>query len=147
MFGAVQRLDITLGDSSLSKTADGGYHIKGRTSTGNASMDLVVKGLKPAARHGHDGVVNGEVGDEMFYYCVTRCQLSGSVTINGKKLDIVKGQAWYDHEYGGSTTYSEAASPMFFQYAWNWASVQLNNGFEVCACVCERRGVCTARVL
>ena len=118
-------------DGSLVKTADGAYHITIKTETGDAALDVLVRPQKPAARHGTDGVVNGTPGDEMFYYCCTRCELTGSVVVGGKKLAITKGQAWYDHEYGGSNAYSEEAAHMFYQYAWNWASVQLTNGWEV----------------
>jgi predicted secreted hydrolase len=127
----MQHLEIVFTDGSLVKTADGAYHITIKTETGDAALDVLVRPQKPAARHGTDGVVNGTPGDEMFYYCCTRCELTGSVVVGGKKLAITKGQAWYDHEYGGSNAYSEEAAHMFYQYAWNWASVQLTNGWEV----------------
>lgn len=136
----LQRLEIVLGATSLTKTSDGGYHIQCFDAEGKAAMDVVVKGKKAPARHGNDGVVNGTPGDEMFYYCMTSCSISGSITLEGVKEEIMGGKAWYDHEFGGSMTYSEEASPMFFQYAWNWASVQLENGYEVgvgCVCCCS----------
>lgn len=34
-------------------------------------------------RNGRNGVVVGASGDDMFYYCITRMNVSGSITVNG----------------------------------------------------------------
>ncbi|CAN5405938.1 hypothetical protein BH10PSE16_BH10PSE16_20270 [soil metagenome] len=55
-----------------------------------------------------------------YYYSLTRLQTSGTVTINGEKLDV-SGVTWMDHEYGAFGT---AINPV----KWVLQDMQLDNG-------------------
>ena len=132
-----QKLFCTIGDSRLERTPEGNYAILAVDGKNENVLNIVVKPKKNAVRHGTNGIVKGHNGDDMFYYCVTRCELEGSIRIKGKDVPIKSGQAWYDHEFGGTAV---ADLSEVYRYGWNWASVQLNNGWEVrvWCCVFER---------
>jgi len=65
----------------------------------------------------------------MFYYFIPRCDVTGTFTLNGEKKAIKSGSGWYDHEFGGKRE-SDSDVPAM-NYAWNWAAVQLDNGYEL----------------
>eukprot|EP00755_Sulcionema_specki_P011004 Sspe_Gene.47983::Locus_24723_Transcript_1_1_Confidence_1.000_Length_2524::g.47983::m.47983 len=61
----------------------------------------------------------------MFYYFIPRCGVRGELQI-GEKTFKVAGSGWYDHEFGGT-----AQSKNTVGDAWNWISVQLDDGSDV----------------
>jgi len=124
------RLHITIGDSLLQRLPDGTYSISAIDGKGLNGLNVIIHPRKPAVRHGTNGIVKGHQGDDMFYYCVTRCELTGSIKVRGKDIAVRSGQAWYDHEFGGTM---QGDLSEFFRYGWNWASIQLNNGWELSA--------------
>lgn len=113
--------------SSVTKDRSGRYLLKAATEDGKTSIDFVLNPVKPAVRHGKDGVVKGHDGDDMYYYLIPRCNLSGSFSVDGVSRKVASGAGWYDHEFGGYR--SEETVPM--NYAWNWAAIQLDNNYEL----------------
>uniref|UniRef100_A0A7S2WJU5 AttH domain-containing protein n=1 Tax=Mucochytrium quahogii TaxID=96639 RepID=A0A7S2WJU5_9STRA len=120
----------------------------------DCKVDLEFNPQKDAVRHGDHGVVKGRQGDDMYYYCIPRCVVSGTVTVprptkrGGEQLlsdvlDVSKGSGWYDHEFGGKPEeewdYGEGvednddAEQHMVRYAWNWVAAQLEDGSEVTA--------------
>jgi predicted secreted hydrolase len=61
--------------------------------------------------------------DNNYYFSLTRMQASGSITIDGEKLDV-QGITWMDHEYGAFGT---QANPV----KWILQDMQLSNGYSV----------------
>lgn len=130
---ATDRLDLRYGTSTFAKQADGTYalHIAD-------GCDLVFALEKPPCRHGDDGVVRGTAGEQMFYYFVPRCRVTGSVQLDGQRVEIARGQGWYDHEFGGhveepaaEATAGEGAG--IRDLGWNWTAIQLADGRDLTA--------------
>lgn len=128
----VVRLDkvaLDFESAQLTKDAKGAYVLKCRMPDGQTAVELTLTPEKPPVRHGLNGVVKGHHGDDMFYYCIPRCKLTGHVTLDGKRQPIAGGSGWYDHEFGG-VSQEDTGTPSM-QYAWNWAAIQLDDGFDI----------------
>ena len=102
-------------------------------------------------RQGDDGVVRGSGDESMFYYFIPRCTATGTVTLGGLTHEIAQGSGWYDHEFGVGEREdvddeAEARLPDAQraeihagrraryerrQVAWNWISMQLDDGSEL----------------
>jgi geranylgeranyl pyrophosphate synthase/predicted secreted hydrolase len=127
------KLNLDYENATVTKRSDGAYIVNALHSDGEESgFSLAFLPQKPAVRHGKDGVVAGHDGDDMFYYFIPRCEVTGTVKLNGETQTITKGQGWYDHEFGGKMP-EEGADRM--NYAWNWAAVQLDNKYEITAAI------------
>lgn len=123
-----EKLHVDLESAVISKDRSGNYVLTCTTPGNAASLELVFKAEKPAVRHGLDGVVKGHDGDDMFYYCIPRCGVTGTFSVDGVKHSVQQGQGWYDHEFGGKAPENDVP---IMNYAWNWAAVQLGNGYEL----------------
>ncbi|HVT08417.1 MAG TPA: polyprenyl synthetase family protein [Polyangia bacterium] len=141
-----RRLELDFGGARYTKLADGRYRLELASDRLGVGADLTFTLRKAPARHGDDGVVRGAAGEQMFYYFVPRCDVAGAVTLDGLAQPIVKGQGWYDHEFGGQLESGAVppvqatpasgpppAAPERVDIAWNWASVQLDDGRDVSA--------------
>lgn len=126
---SLTELSLNFESAVLTKNKNGAYLLNCTTPDGKTGVELVLDPSKPAVRHGLDGVVKGHDGDDMFYYCIPRTKLSGHFTLDGKRTPIASGSGWYDHEFGG-VPQEETGTPGM-QYAWNWAAVQLDDGYDV----------------
>lgn len=129
---ATDRLHVQYGASSFEKI-DGGYKL--RLHNDDAQLELVFAPQKPATRHGDDGVVRGNANEEMFYYFIPRCGVTGTVTLDGE-THAAEGSGWYDHEFGGyvageETSTGEGAG--IRDLGWNWTAVQLDDGTDLTA--------------
>ena len=127
---ALDRLDFSSEGASLSKDAAGNYRVQCQTPDGRTALDLVFRPRKQAVRHGLDGVVKGHDGDDMFYYLIPRCDVTGSFATDGEHRAVAEGgSGWYDHEFGGKRASPDEVPAM--EYAWNWAAIQLDNGVDL----------------
>jgi len=129
---SMEALNMDMEDATLTKNSSGEYVINARIPGTDSSLSLRFAPKKTPVRHGLNGVVKGHDGDDMFYYFIPRCGVTGSLTVRGETF-AVTGDGWYDHEFGG--LYRKESTAMNHNYAWNWAAVQLNNGWEVTAAV------------
>jgi geranylgeranyl pyrophosphate synthase len=124
------KLHLDFESAALTKNRAGCYVLSCSTPDGKTGIEFVLSPEKPPVRHGLDGVVKGHDGDDMFYYCIPRCSLSGHFTLDGKRAPIAAGgSGWYDHEFGGVSQEDTGTPGM--QYAWNWAAIQLSDGYDV----------------
>jgi len=129
---SLSSLSLDFESATLNKdSSTGNYRLRCSVPSGKVGVDLVFSPLKSPVRHGLDGVVKGHDGDDMFYYCIPRCAVTGNVTLDGKVTPLATSGAsgWYDHEFGGVTQESTGTPGM--QYAWNWAAIQLSDGYDV----------------
>ncbi len=129
---SLQQLDLNFDDQSLRKRDDGSYELSVRHEHLSYGFDVVLQPLVAPARHGEDGVVRGVSGEDMFYYFIPRCTLTGSVTLPGGVETIAQGSGWYDHEFGthlSEQTVQEKAGNI----GWNWCGVQLADGSAISA--------------
>ncbi|NKB18813.1 MAG: carotenoid 1,2-hydratase [Pseudanabaena sp. CRU_2_10] len=58
------------------------------------------------------------------------CAVTGTITLDDRCLNIKEGRGWYDHEFG-KLNQKPAFDGIAQDIAWNWISVQLENGYEV----------------
>jgi geranylgeranyl pyrophosphate synthase/predicted secreted hydrolase len=133
---ALDRLHVQYGSGSFEKQANGSYRVRLVHADEKTACDLVFAPQKQPIRHGDDGVVRGNAGEQMFYYFIPRCAVTGTVTIDGETVAVDAGQGWYDHEFGGyvadeSAPQGEGAG--IRDLGWNWTAVQLDNGTELTA--------------
>ena len=137
---APDRLHLQYGGASFEKLADGSYRVQiaAAAHTSFAGCDLTFAPRKPPARHGDDGVVRGNAGEQMFYYFIPRCAVTGSITLDGETTPLAAGQGWYDHEFGGYVTPDAAAAADgegagIRDLGWNWTAIQLDDGTDLTA--------------
>jgi len=136
---ALDRLELDYDGNRFWKGDDGRYHLELRRFDDASACSLVFTPQKPAVRHGKDGVVKGTSGEDMFYYFISRCDLSGHIEIDGETLELAHGDGWYDHEFGGQRPEEEEIETQsgFIhrpqEIAWNWLALQLDDGTELTA--------------
>jgi len=133
-----RKLELDFGGARFDKLDDGRYRLRLTSDRMQAGADLTFRLSKPPTRHGDDGVVRGMAGEQMFYYFIPRCEVTGTVTLDGRAQPIAKGQGWYDHEFGGpgqprGDADGDPKPPEVVDIAWNWAAVQLQDGRDVSA--------------
>jgi geranylgeranyl pyrophosphate synthase/predicted secreted hydrolase len=129
-----RKLELDYDGARFWKDDAGEYHLE-LGGNGPSGCAITFKLAKPVTRHGDDGVVRGPSGEDMFYYFVPRCEVRGTVTLDGRQVPIERGQGWYDHEFGGprAEAIDPNKKPERPDVAWNWASVQLDSGDELTA--------------
>ncbi|MBP6632051.1 MAG: polyprenyl synthetase family protein [Kofleriaceae bacterium] len=146
------RLDLDYAGARFTRRPDGSYHLHLDNPRDGSGCDLVFTPRKPATRHGDDGVVRGTGGEQMFYYFVPRCAVTGSVTVDGVALPVATASSagWYDHEFGGYVAEKATPAPALTHgsrtgeaplgegagvrnLGWNWTAVQLDDGTDLSA--------------
>jgi geranylgeranyl pyrophosphate synthase/predicted secreted hydrolase len=138
VFVGERRLELDFSGARLDKQDDGSYRISLFNQRAQTGCNIDFHPEKPPVRHGDDGVAKGTMCEDMFYYILPRCRLTGSVIINGIEQPIVSGAGWYDHEFGGYFSVapggesSEGSEPAH-NTAWNWTAIQLDDGNEITA--------------
>lgn len=135
VFVGDRRLELEFDGLSYRKDDAGRYHLHLRHNQFAVGADLVFDPQRAPVRHGEDGVVKGVSGEDMFYYFLPRCAVSGAVLLPGGSEAVAGGSGWYDHEFGlhqGKTT--EAGERQKGQeIGWNWLGIQLDDGRELSA--------------
>ncbi len=128
---SLDRLELDYDGNRFVKRTDGSYALTLSDAARGLGCELVFRPKKPATRHGTDGVTSRGTDHEMFYYFVPRCDVAGTVTLDGACLAVDAGTGWYDHEFG--STGEEGKGPTSSGLFWNWIAVQLDGGWEVSA--------------
>jgi geranylgeranyl pyrophosphate synthase/predicted secreted hydrolase len=129
---ALDRLHVQYGSSSFQKLEGGRYQV--RLVGEDVACELTLTPGKPAIRHGDDGVVRGNAGEQMFYYFIPRCAVTGSVRLDGE-THAAEGTGWYDHEFGGYVADGQPAGEGagIRDLGWNWTAIQLDDGTDLTA--------------
>jgi geranylgeranyl pyrophosphate synthase/predicted secreted hydrolase len=150
MFGPPARvarkgLGLAYGDDHLFKTESGQYRVELADQAQQIECKLTFTAKKAPIRHGLDGAVHGVADERMFYYFISRCEVSGSLTIEGETEVVSEGSGWYDHEFGSAPEATERArnAPAASgneETSWRWVSLQLDNGVDVSVYIISRRG-------
>ena len=132
---AKDRLALDYAGLRFEKEADGTYRLRLQNARDGAGCDLVFRLKKAPVLQGDDGVVKGPAGEDMFYYFLPRCEVTGTVTVQGKAHAVARGSGWYDHEFGALVpppgTDPTKLEPL--DIAWNWSATQLSDGTEISA--------------
>ena len=147
---AEDRLDLDYDGLRFRKEDGGSYSLTLHDPRSLAGCQLRFAPEKGPVRHGDEGRVRGPDGEEMFYYFLPRCRLTGSITLGGAAMQVASGSGWYDHEFGQATTFgapspaasasrksAPAAPPVPTEVAWNWLAAQLDDGSELTAYALE----------
>jgi geranylgeranyl pyrophosphate synthase/predicted secreted hydrolase len=128
-----ERLALDFDGRRLENLADGSYLLQLTSSEQDGGCRLRFSLEKPVVRHGEEGVLRSTSAEEMFYYLSPRCQVEGTLTLDGQSLQVSQGQGWYDHEFGCPP--SEPAAPGVTDQertvSWDWISGQLDNGWDL----------------
>jgi geranylgeranyl pyrophosphate synthase/predicted secreted hydrolase len=144
VFVSMERLDLDYSGDSFKKLDDGSYLLKLDSSRERAGCELTFVPKKPPTRHGDDGVVKGGDDEDMFYYFIPRCDVTGTLVYNGVELSVVEGSGWCDHEFGVGELLDEDLRDEPEEkkkerrrlkeeraVGWDWLSVQLDDGSEL----------------
>lgn len=107
---------------STSKNGDS-HHLMAKD--GNYSIDLELNETKQPVIQGQKGISRKAFapGCASHYYSITRMNTKGSITVDGKKLNV-QGQSWMDHEFGSNQLTKD-------QIGWDWFSIQLDDNREL----------------
>jgi geranylgeranyl pyrophosphate synthase/predicted secreted hydrolase len=133
VFVAENRLDLDYDGARFHKRSDGAYVLNLWSEHHQVGCDLVFEAQKKPIRHGDNGVVRGAHGEDMFYYFIPRCDVTGTVTTHGLKIPVQEASGWYDHEFGGYYSARTDEEQLPEEFAWNWLSLQLDDGSDVTA--------------
>ena len=104
-----------------------------RTAAGNFALDLRLKPVKPPVMHGEAGYSRkgSAPGNASCYYSLTRLETRGTITIDGRPLEIT-GSGWMDHEFSSELLEPETVG-------WDWFSLQMNDGTELMLFMLRRK--------
>jgi geranylgeranyl pyrophosphate synthase/predicted secreted hydrolase len=128
-----EKLALDYGGNCFCKLDDGSYRLTLFNDEQEIGCDLVFHPQKSPVRHGDHGVVRGISGEVMFYYFIPRCRVEGVIGIGDQLLPVKEGSGWYDHEFAIAGNEAEGLAHREHNIAWNWISVQLDNGYDVTA--------------
>src|SRR5262249_42075885 len=79
---------------------------------------------KPYVLHGGGtGVIRQSVAGTSHYYSATRMRASGTLRVSGKTV-AVKGQSWFDHQWGDYADDQRA-------FNWDWFSCRFDDRTEL----------------
>jgi len=134
-----EKLELDFGGLRYERLDDGSYRLSLTDAHTKSAAELVFAPRKPAVRHGDDGLVRGPGGEDMFYYFIPRCAVTGTITLEGAAHAVESGDGWLDHEFGAVTATptvtdaKPAAEGPREDVAWNWIAAQLADGSELTA--------------
>jgi geranylgeranyl pyrophosphate synthase/predicted secreted hydrolase len=128
----LEALELDFDGNCFVKLPDGSYQLTLAHAELPISCELKFTPDTAIVRHGDDGVVRGNAGEDMFYYFIPKCQVEGSLQVNGEALTVAQATGWYDHEFGKPQA-KVATGHIKHDIAWNWISAQLDNGYQVSA--------------
>lgn len=120
---AVGDLDVRLEDWTLERRGDDTLVLAGSGVDFALALELVPE--KPLVLHGSGGYSQKgpEPGNASGYTSWTRLAARGTLELDGRPR-AVRGQAWYDHEWGTSQLGEGVVG-------WDWFSLQLEGGREL----------------
>jgi predicted secreted hydrolase len=118
--GADDGFEFPVGGGLVSGSEGEAYRLVG--AAGGFSYDLSLHATTPALLHDHDGLVDFGPAGISYYYTRPRLETSGSVTTADGRVHAVTGLGWLDKQWGNFIP---------VQVAWDWASVQLDDGTDL----------------
>jgi len=110
---------VHYGDAGSLAAVDGVDNCYRLKLGGKDMVDITLRSTKPVMRVGGNGETGLVKPTDMYYYSLTRCNVTGD--INGAATKTGKG--WIDHQWGSSWTTQKAG--------WDWWGVQLDDGTDI----------------
>ena len=127
---SLDKLDIDFDGNQLVKQTNGDYYLKLVHPEGIISAEITFSPQIAPVRHGDNGVVKGVSAEDMFYYFIPNCKVNGLFSLKENTFSVDNCGGWYDHEFG---KYQEGSTAEDHDVAWNWLSVQMDNGKQLSA--------------
>jgi predicted secreted hydrolase len=90
---------------------------------GTDKVNLRLTGTKPPMPVGGKGETGLAKPTDMYYFSLTRCAVSGTVDTGAGPEQVVKGEGWFDHQWGSSWVAQNDG--------WDWWGAQLSDGSDV----------------
>lgn len=125
-------LELDYDGNTFAKNSDGSYALHLRHERLQLGCDLTLTPRKAPIRHGENGVVRGVSGEDMFYYFMPRCDVTGKILLAAGEEKIASAQGWYDHEFGRHNKNTPKVQEDE-DIGWNWCGAQLDDGSEITA--------------
>lgn len=119
-------LELVLEDWSLFRSGDDDeLRLSAADPARGIGLELVLVPRKPLVLHGARGysAKGADPGNASAYASWTRLDTRGSVEVDGRTIDV-RGEAWYDHEFGTSVLEDGVRG-------WDWFGLQLDDGREL----------------
>jgi predicted secreted hydrolase len=118
-------MHLVLEDWSMRREADDRVHIDASDPAAGFGLALALLPEKPLVLHGERGYSRKgpEPGNASAYASWTRLAVEGTLALGDREL-AVRGQAWFDHEFGSGQLSAGIEG-------WDWFSLQLDDGREV----------------
>lgn len=124
-----KNLSLEYDENSFKKEEQGNYHLNLENPSKGIACRLDFVPLTNPVRHGNNGVGSSIGREDLFYYFIPKCDVSGEILIDNTVYNV-EGSGWYDHEFGRSVD----ENPNFdleHDLAWNWIALQLDNGCQI----------------
>ena len=131
VFVGTRRLELDFDGQCFKKLDNGAYALNLFHDHFKVGCKLVFTPEVAPVRHGHEGVVKGTYGEDMFYYFIPQCSVRGSLTVDGGEVRVAKGKGWYDHEFGRHG--HDIREDQVHDVAWNWLALQFDDGRQLSA--------------
>lgn len=96
----LEQLHLDFDGNSYRKIEPGRYELSLYSDHHKVGCKLTFELNKPPIRHGDNGVVKGAAGEDMFYYFIPRCTVSGELILEDQLHPVASASGWYDHEFG-----------------------------------------------
>ncbi len=128
---ALDKLYLNYDGNTFTKQKDGSYVLHLEHKRQQLGVDIRFFPKKPPTRHGNNGVVRGVSAEDMFYYFIPKCEVTGGFKIGKDVYKIEEATGWYDHEFGCHP--EKKSDKLKKDVSWNWIAMQLDNGSELTA--------------
>ncbi|MGW7750695.1 polyprenyl synthetase family protein [Streptomyces violaceusniger] len=135
---SAETLDMSFGDvAALRRAEDGGYRLAFQDRERFELLLTPVKAAVPQfdARGRYPGRLPTDA-DAMTSYFVPRLHAHGTLRRADGTQRRVAGHAWFEQDWG-STYYDVERTPGTPDHTWEWAGIQLGNGWEI-SCIHAR---------
>jgi predicted secreted hydrolase len=118
-------LDVVLDDWWLRRDAADHLRLHAADAAAGLALDLELEPRKPLVRHGADGTSRkgGEEGNASAYLSWTRLATRGTIAVGGRRFEV-RGEAWFDHEWGTSQLGAGVVG-------WDWFALRLADGRDL----------------
>jgi predicted secreted hydrolase len=121
-------LELTIEKNSFQKIQEGKYQLRLHNAVTGVACELNFMPFVSPVLHGHQGVITGAGGENLFCYFIPACEVNGTITVPGSAPLDVEGCGWYEHNFGKpKTTRAKAAKSL----TSNWFSIQLDNSWQL----------------
>ena len=110
------------------------YHIVAQSADGSYGFEFNVTPRKSPVDYGFQtDLLSGIPDDQMCYYYVPRCDVTGSLRVDNSQVMVNPNgsMGFYERKFGGGIRKLHQRGMKKIQRSWNWVSVHLSNGWDL----------------